>query len=73
MPRTILLPKVEVVNDRAQHLSEAREDERIRYTNARRVSTREKELLASEHRRMTERRDLVDRMDDTDFQPGALI
>jgi hypothetical protein len=61
------------VNERDQQLAYAREDERLRHLSAKRTASREASLLEAEHLRMTERRDIVDRMDDTDFQPGALI
>jgi hypothetical protein len=61
------------VNEHNQHLAEAREDERTRHLASQRVAANEAAIRTRERNRMTERRDLVDRMDDTDFQPGALI
>lgn len=62
------------MNDREQHLAEAREDERTRYLSAQRNVAREAAILESERIRMTERNDLRDdRTDDTGFSPGCLI
>lgn len=61
------------MNEHNQHLAEAREDERTRHLAAKRIVANEAAILAREHSRMTERRDLVDRMDDTGFAPGSLI
>jgi hypothetical protein len=61
------------VNDRDRQLANAREDERNRNRAEQRIVKQVAMIRASERQRMTERSDVMDRMDDTGFAPGSLI
>lgn len=61
------------MNERNRQLAEAREDERTRYKSVRLFAAREAAIREEQRLRMTERRDLVDRKDDTGFADDCFI